>query len=53
MKCLNPAFWAAIVISLAIIAYGIYDKSVLEVGIGVVVIAVTIIGTIISDRKNR
>jgi hypothetical protein len=49
----NTAFWAAMVTSVAIIGYGIYDSSLLEVGIGVVIIAITIIGTLISDRKQR
>lgn len=48
----NTAFWVAIIVSLAIIGYGIYDRSLLEVVIGVVVIGVAVIGTLISDRKK-
>lgn len=48
----NTAFWVAIIVSLAIIGYGIYDRSLLEVGIGVVVIAICVVGTLISDRRK-
>lgn len=48
----NTSFWVVMFVACALIGYGIYDLSLVEIGIGVGLIIFTFVGNLIAEIRG-